>query len=74
MSAAIEYKPKLSGSASGLVGFIQIGFGALGAFLISLVKPSVSSLSWLLILFVMSGIVIFTIKLSTKAGKVNEMA
>lgn len=49
MSSAIEYSPKLGGSASGLVGFIQIGCGALGAFLVSFLAHSVYALSTVLI-------------------------
>ena len=62
MNAAVEYNSKIAGSASGLVGFAQIGSGAVGAFIMSLVPVSVNTLSWALIICLIIGIVLYLIK------------
>jgi DHA1 family bicyclomycin/chloramphenicol resistance-like MFS transporter len=61
MSAAVEYNPGISGTASGLLGFFQIGFGAFGAFFISLIRPDISSLSWFLTMCILIGIIMISV-------------
>jgi len=49
MNAAVEYKDSLGGSASGLIGFMQIGSGALGTLIVSYLLHMITIIAMIMI-------------------------
>ncbi|MBP9742417.1 MAG: multidrug effflux MFS transporter [Burkholderiales bacterium] len=68
MSSAVNNNSKVGGSASGLVGFLQIGGGAVGVFITSYFTHNVVTLSIILAVFMLLSIITFCVKESHIGG------
>jgi DHA1 family bicyclomycin/chloramphenicol resistance-like MFS transporter len=62
-ASALSVRPELAGSASGLAGFLQLGLGAVGAWLSGLVTPSWPP-AFLMMMFVCSAIALVAPRIS----------